>query len=1171
MTPKKKIKTFSPDQIAEILEQKGIQFHRVGREIEADCDGTGHCSYKINPAKGLYLDAASGKGGTIAALLRRLQIPGIAPAAIAASPRPAEGGHQGQPDTRAAALRLWMHAWTCTHADDMPSAWNRGLSSKGKMGRRVIIERERDAARTYMQSRFGGEHLDHWMRQVRISDGGTILVPMQSEGAFCGVQRTYLDHSGNKIERKMLGRRGFLPIRWPAGVKPLDLGIGRYRLIGEGFETDGVVVQAAGQPGVCTFDAAGIRRWADEQAKAAERLSEEQKAAADAAVILVDEDESQTGQKAAAYAVTVLRRAGLRAFFAMPPSTEDGGPKGDGKSRDWGDYVREGIPDDVLRAHLSAAVATGDVAMAPYLPDDVTIRSIIGVRDAKTPRLPTKTLTVERGRGSLTKLVDRFVARAKAWQRGEGEPPRLGLEITFGMGKSTAIKRIIKALKAESIVTVIVAKGRNEASEYQAAGAWWRHGREDMTDAGGFDIPWHCTKAALGAELRETEHMQAAALCGAGHCEHGNLRAIRIADERGKEPPEHALQFFRDLPHLRKSASDHCWADHQAESQHQTVIVVTAQGFGPQDAVFVAGDERIPRLIMVDEGIEFAHSAFAHLDHLTEWLNSINNILKKDEDNDNLRRLYQAFEVIGQELGAHAHTGGAYIDAPAIVDAVKSLDFAKAYRKESVGSSGRWELPQWERWTTLLSAPLRAAKEIADAADNGTISIVDGRLFLTYRNPIAELISGHAVLLADATLSPTAKAMLQANEGEIYRVIGEQQLDLAVDPARFHAAPRRNRQGRIDEEDIAGQVKAAERIFREWKSQYGPSYILMQKPKALRLLARVTGMSLKHINGLDRQSLWELTIRGGIGWWGWHDRAHNSWAGWNPILFDQPAVPRTVLGQQWETHRALLIRAGTDPATIPHYQGNEESWISGQWICTGEQEQQSRAGIYQDPTIQAFFQEIIDDARLQGLGRARALNQPADQPLHGLVCGGWPLATAPMHGLTIQYLRVSAQSNRESKGIAHDGRVIAFHYAAGRLIAQGGKITREALQRECRATGTDGMGFAPVAPRNDTYSEWLDHCLKKAPYLARYLATTGPRAEEVRAVRRSLEKFGTQATKVAIEVTDGLIRQGTDIAWAALDQCRAEALDPAAPVEYQAIILVLDAALCGGGSPPACS
>ena len=208
-------KSFSIAQVADALGRKGIPHKIEGQQVNADMSGSGHMHIKITPAKGLYLDAATGKGGTVSALLRRIgsYVPSDASdasdaqQAAQAATYPAEGGKQGR-DTTDAAKKIWNGGWTCTHASDLPGGWDKGLAAGKKGAVREKLERHRDIMRGYLAARLGPDTLDHWSRQVRIGKDGLMLTPMVRSGQVVGVQRTYFDENGIKTERKMLGQHG---------------------------------------------------------------------------------------------------------------------------------------------------------------------------------------------------------------------------------------------------------------------------------------------------------------------------------------------------------------------------------------------------------------------------------------------------------------------------------------------------------------------------------------------------------------------------------------------------------------------------------------------------------------------------------------------------------------------------------------------------------------------------------------------------------------------------------------------------------------------------------------------------------------------------------------------------------------------------------------------------
>ncbi|MBU2790369.1 hypothetical protein, partial [Acidithiobacillus caldus] len=142
----------------------------------------------------------------------------------------------------------------------MPAGWDQGLAVAAKGNRRRVLEAERNAVIAYLRSRLGATHLLHWLRQARVGrtlDGQPMLVlPMYSSGVLAGIQRCVIDAQGQKLERKMLGKHGYMPLPAPVGVQPAQLVPDVSCVIAaEGLETDATIVQAVGHPGIATMDA----------------------------------------------------------------------------------------------------------------------------------------------------------------------------------------------------------------------------------------------------------------------------------------------------------------------------------------------------------------------------------------------------------------------------------------------------------------------------------------------------------------------------------------------------------------------------------------------------------------------------------------------------------------------------------------------------------------------------------------------------------------------------------------------------------------------------------------------------------------------------------------------------------------------------------------------------
>jgi hypothetical protein len=804
-------------------------------------------------------------------------------------------------------------------------------------------------------------------------------------------------------------------------------------------------------------------------------------------------------------------------------------------------------------------------------------------------------MSTEAARDRVRRAVDRFIEQAKAWRdywklpaadrdkTAEPPMPTLGLGITTGVGKSSTIRKIIEWLQEEALPAVVVAQDKNACFTYENAGAFWRHGREDASEAGGFDMAWHCPKMTQGSEISEQEHFWGPTICAGGHCEHGNKRALERANARKREPSPQVMRFFRERPELKEDASDSCWLDHMEAARRRIVITCTGQGFGPAD---MSTEDEQRRIVILDESVEWTHSHQLGLPELGGYLDGIDRLIPQleqaaqgsGEEADDARDTMTQLQAIGpllqsvaEALSRFCTTKGAAVDAPAEI-----ITQAQAIAAISDNHTQAWEKPVWSHWTQLIDAPLRAANEIITAARNGSLSIIDGTLQAVYIHPaIAEAIGRHPTLVADATMHPAARVAILAAEGEIVRVVADQDLQWICDPARFRAAPQRDSRGHIDEATIAPEVEGILNARIDLHRDGRKISIVAQKPKAIRALAALTGRTLQELNKMPSAALWGVSVQVGIGWWGWHDRAHDEWAGHDLIIWDQPAIPRAVLGDKWEEYRALCIAHGENPASIPHW---SDEWASDEWVCTGEQDQQSRAALHANPEIRAFIQSIMDAARMQAAGRVRGVNHSGCRIYQ---MGGTPVAALADHGISVEYRRLDAKAtDAEHKVEQHEAAIQQFTVAAQRLVAQGHTITRQSLEVECRSTGTNGPewvcptdnkdlcagGTNPTAPRHDTYKEWFE---RYAPIFARFMVANGRQARTIKAAQEAAQRFGEEMVKEALQMA-GMLFKATggdadrlaDIAWGTIEY------GDVADVELVAARLVLEALDRTEGVPP---
>ncbi len=1215
--------SFPVDSVLNALQTAAIPCKRKGGEIEADLHGTGHLSCKINPRKGVFF-TTDGQAGTLSPLLRQLGIADCKPVSVSSvSPRVATGTQ----DTSRAARRLWQGGWLCTHQADMPSNWDRGLASMAKGARRAAIERQRDAALAYYARRFGPDFVVWAIRQVRLAEpspeykalGAVVMVlsPMHSAaGDLCGVQRLHLLADGSKAEadgfpaRKMLGRMGTCRILPPAG-RPKAPEVPSV-LVGEGWETVASGVLASGALGEAAYTAANLGAWS-------RNLADNQKLRGkDVSIgVLVDRDLSQTGQKASAAAVRILRSVGHDAVYLLPPESVLGGSKG----ADWSDVlVTMGVECTAVALGLAAAGGSAALDLVPADSVEVgfcqnqNIRRIWPVRTAEMPQQKTATLTLEQGRARLDAALQYFLTKAQDWSQGQrggvwSTPPTVGLEITTGVGKSRAIRRLIATLKKAGIPVVIVANNRSACAEYEMAGAFWRHGREDLTVSGGFQSgqPHHCPKVYQAVEeLASKKHMLAGELCGSGHCEHGNQRSLIRAIAAGKAPSDYILDFFRDRPEL-KNVAPCTWLDHHKEAMGHLVITVTGDGLGTGDMDYLIGSgadqERVPRIVIMDESAAWTSTIRAGVPQFTQWLHSLESLadalrqaasgvgkfgnLQKSEIAEKLALIEFAspiYRELAAKLGQYASTKGQFIDV-AVAGILQDL------LSDPKGTQ-LWEKSEWRNWTELEIVPLRAAREILKALRTGTLAAIDGCILVHYLHPaIEESLGTRPLLVADATLShdPVGKAAILGADGEILRLVVEQPA-VIVDPRFFHGAvphQANNREARLQDE-VQRMLSTRDDLAEE-DGQDSVSVVISQKPVAMRALATTTGLPLQELQQMDRQALWDLSIAEGIGWWGWHDRAHDAWNGRNLVIWDQPAVPRGVWQERYEAYRVYRIDQGAAPDTLPHLALPDKTdpeysshWQSGCWVATGDFEQESKAAQHGNSQIRAFIQDHLDAARMQAIGRVRGVSNPN---VKVRICGGTPIAAFAKHGVTIGYKVVVASRSRAEKALQHDAEAAsAMTEATLTLVRDGKSVTRDGIMEQIRAAGTYGKIVRPTtveglnpsgantpgpSPRKNTVENWLR---KMAPALCNHLSTTGQNAKFVRELRGLAQTVGiksvTEVQKWMQLAEEQWIYCGCDAATMVAWSLAEISIDPQCPARIIVGAAVADSFFVKGPPPP---
>ncbi|MBU2762821.1 hypothetical protein HAQ03_05190 [Acidithiobacillus caldus] len=1176
-------KTYEINRLLVALQAAGIPCRRQGKEIEADFNGTGHHSFKLSPALGVYLDTATGSGGTIAALLRRKRLDAAVIAATATAstanptPRPAAGGQQK--DTQALARRVWSASWTCTHEADMPAGWDQGLAVVAKGNRRRSLEGERDAAIAYLRSRLGATHLLHWLRQARVGrtlDGQPMLVlPMQQVGTLSGIQRVILDGSGQKIERRMLGRHGCMPLPAPVGVQPAQLvpDVSCVIVVGEGFETDASVVQAVGHPGIAAMDAGGLRRWADEQAAAAAQASPERLARAPAVIVLADRDVSGTGQKAAAYAVRTLRAAGLRAYYAEPLPPEDGGPKGGNKGSDWNDYIREGL-DGAMVAHLQLAVARGDELMPEPEPgetasaDAAPVFDFSGVRPAETPAPVAPTAEISEVESAMQGELAAVVKSYVEWVQTPPEDrtpfqPHL-FRVTTGVGKSQFVKDLAKSqtIRVAGGRLVVSAPDHEQLMDYEAAGMLHNWGRQpDESRAPQALCPNHKEMS----EAQEKGHISQAEFCR--RCSNGLAWSIKAAtqelasgactDKRVFILESRIEQHTQELKRrgLDPQAVDPCrWQDHLRDVIDSPAVCMTHDSYSHA----VVGDA----LYFVDETFEIAKNVTITLADIHHWAAKNASILERLQQDqfadpeliDKHTKAAEVFRVLAQRIAVWAGEGkdGEVRADPELAESIGAL---LDLTQENVRLAS-WETLDFNKSGHLEDAPLRAAYALAESIKHiGGGHVNKGHLVVSALNPIIERIKiGLPTVFLDATPPPELIEIIEANGGKVHNYIVDQNIRLVRHVSRFMGLTELDPK-RTDANRVQRALKFRQRLFDAF-------------PDAC---------TLDHKKATD-----QLPERDGLGHWGKHHRAHNAWSGRDLNIIGSFFPPEPTWRTLYQNSRLAALSAGCNPEQWPEWPGNAAN-VEGAWICEGTHEVQSRLPLPADPRIRRWLLAHITAETVQAIGRARGAR--SDRRITVRIFGGVPLHGLGQYGLQVDEYAADpielGQTREAMNKERHEAAMERMDAAAARLVAKGEVITTETMAAEMRATGT----YGPAAPENrfyghgkksntkpvetfsaSTYQQWLERIKVAAPALYAHMATTGRGAAVVRSMREAAERYGKAALKAAVEIAESLVTQGDSALWDTLDAL--DALDADAPTGTHGSLRAILASVLGDEAPP---
>lgn len=607
-------------------------------------------------------------------------------------------------------------------------------------------------------------------------------------------------------------------------------------------------------------------------------------------------------------------------------------------------------------------------------------------------------------------------------------------QITVGVGKTSTLKRLFQNITKAGKKVTIVAKDKKQCAAYEEAGAFWRHGRE--CSPMGFGDAWHCPKAEEGGNVQRLaeKEQRLHQMCRGGHCEHGNAAALANAKRENREPDEKVIRFFRERPEL--AGAEPCgWFDHMSESQSYDIRVVTSAGLALTDMLDDMRND--VDVLVVDESLSWGHSQFLDGKGIRKNIERLQELRKKlpddSKENEILEIASQVFAELSEKLGKQAGT------APAGEYQAVEFDMADIANQLSKLTDEHgvavWEKPQWKQWTDLVQSPLRALSAIKDGIKANSLSIVDGQLHITYLHPILEIAmqKGIAVVILDATLDSTAQSIAST----VKHIVAAPNLEYVCDPRWFISA--KNDEEAMDRE-MAKLLKVRAKLERKTGRR---SYVICRMALAHYMIAKLEKLDENDLRFMPRDELWDLSIICGIGWWGWHDAAHDEWNGRDGLLWGQMPTPDHIRIQQYADHRAALMLLGVAAGAnlpLPNYR-----WLDDQEVITGNCAQTSQARLPEQPEVREWLLKHVANQRIQAAGRSRAVCQMERMTIWQ--CGGYPVTGLAEHGIRPTYDRlVDGLSGDEIAALHSAQRHELMNAAAALAIASGRQVTRDSVR-----------------------------------------------------------------------------------------------------------------------------
>jgi hypothetical protein len=1011
VSPKKQINTYSIEDISSLFDARGIDYKRVGREVNADIDRIGHRSYKINPRKGKFFNTNNENDkGPIAKLLKRLSVEN--PAILAT------GSRSSDSDSRQKQVEI-------------------NQIIRNSISFEKSNEDVKNAVGRYFQGRGLTCILPAETRISAVNQGYDLIVPLFSfpvvnaKAPATAVHITYLTKKGEKrpqdwldgnhraIKGRLKDRHGFHVYNSIAGAQErLNVNGMDWIGIGEGLETviSGRVL--TGWSSVFAQSTSGLTAFLENPA-IVERFQADRIGLA----IFVERDISGAGQKASASLARKAKEAGIPVLFLVPPSIIKGGKKG----ADWNDAVIE-LNEDGAKAALMLAISRSEEELSKT--EDGKIVPIDNVRDvrdseeelSKTEDGKTKTVSVEIARIHRIPVDEAFFAtrkNIKDYLDNKQTAPVL-LQIDMGVGKSHILSDLSRDHLYVGDPLAIITPTKTLAQEAaQKSGGLFREGRSDDATRAGFCF--------IYPEVEPfSDKMRSIVAHKCSSCDHG-LSAMAVSRN--------------EIPEVDPCA----YILHTIESRQSQVLSTTASMLEGDPNILTMRASDIKKKPILDDTAELSDFRSIHGGHAASWIRaahhainfyeekikSVDSTKKEKEDlkerKEETEKLIPHLEAIARLIADNPGKEQVRICNPALIENNEEEE------EEVITDSSPWsefseiiKSPRlkWLDGTSAeaiyrdqegnLEIPLRTLKALGEAFARGTVWAQKGMLHFSCTTRAFDAIKAGALVL-DATPSLAVRSVVEAFGGTSTEIRAKQdslKVRLIVSGNHGKTACSTKSSDNPDKQSSFDREKTHFlNTIKSLQEEFGTDDLAV----------------LSHLSFID--SLKDDLTGVDAGHWGMHERGHNAWEKKKALLiWGVQQLSPSVAERQYMSDRQIVIEAGGEAWPVWDGTRCEERWYQ----IPGQKKKICAEG-YKNDFIDFWHREWVTKKVVQAIGRLRAVRRSGED-LQVIIHASFPFTESfglefstveKPHWRTMSEYQDGRKSEQIEKGI------IAFHATKG--------------------------------------------------------------------------------------------------------------------------------------------